>query len=432
MLTGHSFMGCIIAGSLALFGLGFPLAGNAIRDFIADNPWVPTVRIILVMSGTLIVVGAIVANLVKRKKHDTGPCGIDSDRIALRYLLAAQFLIPFSCFMLAANTYCDFFLFQSSAALLILIVGIIVAVRSRKYRYIFYLLIIFILVAGLAPHTSAGVLGRIVGFTKALGCYAHPYFHSAKRRNCDSDEDAIMLLLDALINFSKTYLPNTRGGSMDAPLVLSSRIDPEEIDDESHNLDIFDRFPVEFYEKTFSPLKPADVLEYIDNVEMHLGTPQQYEGLMFSHHTSSIHAGPTVCLYKRLPSMREKVEAQISLAETIRAVDQRGVVEKVLSSHFLPDIMGNSRAFSKQKVRCTNCGAKYRRMPLTGKCKCGGNLILSVSKGSVTKYLDISQELVNRYPVSHYLKQRLEIQEFGINSLFESDKSKQSSLDVFF
>ena len=288
------------------------------------------------------------------------------------------------------------------------------------------------LVAGLAPHTSAGVLGRIVGFTKALGCYAHPYFHSAKRRNCDSDEDAVMLLLDALINFSKSYLPNTRGGSMDAPLVLSSRIDPEEIDDESHNLDIFERFPVEFYEETYTPHKPAEVLKYIDNVEMHLGTPQQYEGLMFSHHTSSIHAGPTVCLYKRLPSMREKVEAQIALAETIRAVDQRGVVEKVLSSHFLPDIMGNSRAFSKQKVRCPKCGAKYRRMPLTGKCKCGGNLILSVSKGSVTKYLEISQELVNRYPVSHYLKQRLEIQEYGINSLFESDKSKQSSLDVFF
>ena len=288
------------------------------------------------------------------------------------------------------------------------------------------------LVAGLAPHTSAGVLGRIVGFTKALGCYAHPYFHSAKRRNCDSDEDAVMLLLDALINFSKSYLPNTRGGSMDAPLVLSSRIDPEEIDDESHNLDIFERFPVEFYEKTYSPLKPAEVLEYIDTVEKHLGTPEQYEGLMFSHHTSSIHAGPTVCLYKRLPTMREKVEAQISLAESIRAVDQRGVVERVLSSHFLPDIMGNSRAFSKQKVRCTKCGSKYRRMPLTGKCKCGGNLILSVSKGSVTKYLEISQELVNRYPVSHYLKQRLEIQEFGIKSLFESDKSKQSSLDVFF
>ncbi len=288
------------------------------------------------------------------------------------------------------------------------------------------------LIAGLAPHTSAGVLGRIVGFTKALGCYAHPYFHSAKRRNCDSDEDSVMLLLDPLINFSKTYLPSTRGGSMDAPLVLSTRIDPQEIDDESHNLDIYERFPLEFFERTKkNGLKPADFLDLIDNVSMHLGKPEQYEDLMFSHHTTNIHAGPTLCLYKKLPSMKEKVEGQIGLAEKIRAVDQRGVVEGVLSSHFLPDIMGNVRAFSKQKVRCTKCNSKYRRMPLSGKCKCGGNLILSVSKGSVTKYLDISQQLVHRYPVSHYLEQRLEIQEFGINSLFESDKSKQSSLDIF-
>lgn len=288
------------------------------------------------------------------------------------------------------------------------------------------------LIAGLAPHTSAGVLGRIVGFTSARGCYAHPYFHSAKRRNCDSDEDSVLLLLDALINFSKSYLPSTRGGSMDAPLVLSTRIDPEEIDDESHNLDIFERFPLEFFERSQKPLKPAEMLDLIDNVEMHLGTDRQYHDLMFSHHTSSIHAGPKICLYKRLGSMKEKVEAQILLAEQIRAVDQRGVVEGVLSSHFLPDIMGNSRAFSKQKVRCPKCNTKYRRMPLTGKCKCGGNLILSVSKGSVVKYLEISQDLVHRYPVSHYLEQRLEIQEFGINSLFESDKSKQSSLDIFF
>ena len=288
------------------------------------------------------------------------------------------------------------------------------------------------LVAGLAPHTSAGVLGRIVGYTEALACYAHPYFHSAKRRNCDSDEDSVILLLDALINFSKSYLPSTRGGSMDAPLVLSSRIDPEEIDDESQKVDIMTRFPLEFFEKTQEPLKPAELLDYVDNVGMHLGTPEQYENLMFSHHTSSIHAGPHLCLYKRLNSMSDKVEAQINIAEKIRAVDQRGVVEGVLSSHFLPDIMGNVRAFSRQKVRCTKCNAKYRRIPLSGKCKCGGNLVLSVSKGSVTKYLEISQDLVNRYPVSHYLSQRLEIQEFGIDSLFESDKSKQSSLDFFF
>jgi len=42
-----------------------------------------------------------------------------------------------------------------------------------------------------------------------------------------------MLLMDGLLNFSKTFLPDQRGGRMDAPLVMSSRIDPSEIDDEA-------------------------------------------------------------------------------------------------------------------------------------------------------------------------------------------------------
>ena len=287
------------------------------------------------------------------------------------------------------------------------------------------------LVVGLAPHTSAGVLGRIVGFTKAACCYAHPYFHSAKRRNCDSDEDSIMLLLDALLNFSKVYLPSTRGGRMDAPLVLSSRIDPEEIDDESHNIDVMSKIPIELYNKTLEFAKPSEVLELVDNVKKRLGTEDQYQGLIYSHDTTSIHSGPKLCLYKMLPTMKEKVDGQIKLAERIRAVDQKGVVEGVLMSHFLPDMAGNSRAFSRQKVRCTKCNKKYRRIPLSGDCVCGSNLILSISKGSVIKYLEISKDLSQRYPIDNYLVQRIELIESSINSLFESDKSKQSSLDVF-
>ena len=287
------------------------------------------------------------------------------------------------------------------------------------------------LAVGLAPHTSAGVLGRIIGFTKAAACYAHPYFHSAKRRNCDSDEDSVMLLMDALLNFSKVYLPSSRGGRMDAPLVLSSRIDPEEIDDESHNLDTMEMLPLELYQKTMENAKPADVVDMVDNVKKRLGKDEQYHGLIYSHETSSIHQGPKICLYKTLPTMKEKVNEQIRLAERIRAVDQKGVVEGVLNSHFLPDMAGNIRAFARQKVRCTKCNKKYRRIPLTGECTCGGNLILSISKGSVTKYLEISKELASRYPIDPYLVQRIELIESGINSLFESDRSKQSSLDVF-
>ena len=287
------------------------------------------------------------------------------------------------------------------------------------------------LVVGLAPHTSAGVLGRIVGFTKASACYAHPYFHSAKRRNCDSDEDSLMLLMDALLNFSKVYLPSSRGGRMDAPLVLSSRIDPEEIDDESHNLDTMEFLPLELYQKTLEYAKPSEVLELVENVKKRLGKDEQYHGLSYSHETSSIHHGPKISLYKMLPTMKEKVDGQIKLAERIRAVDPRGVVEGVLNSHFLPDMTGNVRAFARQKVRCTSCNKKYRRIPLTGECTCGGNLILSISKGSVVKYLEISKELAGRYPIDPYLVQRIQLLESGINSLFESDRSKQSSLDVF-
>ena len=80
------------------------------------------------------------------------------------------------------------------------------------------------LAIGLAPHTSGGVLCRIIGWTSASAGYAHPLFHAAKRRNCDGDEDSLMMLLDGLLNFSRSILPAGRGGRMDAPLCLSTQI----------------------------------------------------------------------------------------------------------------------------------------------------------------------------------------------------------------
>ena len=62
---------------------------------------------------------------------------------------------------------------------------------------------------------------------------------------CDGDEDCIMLLLDGLLNFSRSFLPQNRGGSMDAPLVLTSRIDPAEIDKEALNVDVGSGYPLE-------------------------------------------------------------------------------------------------------------------------------------------------------------------------------------------
>ena len=87
------------------------------------------------------------------------------------------------------------------------------------------------LLFGLAPHTCACVLGRIVGFTDRNVIYAHPVWHSAKRRDCDGDEDAIMLALDTLLNFSRVYLPAQIGGIMDAPILLIPFVNTKEVRD---------------------------------------------------------------------------------------------------------------------------------------------------------------------------------------------------------
>lgn len=289
-----------------------------------------------------------------------------------------------------------------------------------------------VLLIGLAPHTSAGVLARLVGFTKASVGYAHPFFHASKRRNCDGDEDCIMLLMDGILNFSRSYLPDKRGGKMDAPLVLTTRIDPKEVDKEAHNIDVSARYPLAFYKATQELKNPAELESIMDLVSSRLGTPEQYDHFMFTHDTKDIAAGPLNSSYKTLGSMIEKMEAQLTLANKIRAVDAPDVAERVLKSHFLPDLLGNLRSFSRQRMRCIKCGEKFRRPPLTGACpKCGGNVVLTVYEGAVRKYLEVSKEIGERYGVSSYTRQRIELLDKDICSLFENHRIKQLGLSDF-
>jgi len=288
------------------------------------------------------------------------------------------------------------------------------------------------LLIGLAPHTSAGVLCRLIGYTTASAGYGHPFFHAAKRRNCDGDEDCVMLLLDALLNFSMSYLPEKRGGKMDAPLVMTTRLDPSEVDGEAHNLDLPSKYPLEFYRATQLSASPKDVEGLIDLVSKRLGTEAQYEGFLFTHDTDDIAAGPRNSAYKTLETMIDKMDAQLALAKEIRAVDERDVATRVINSHFLPDLIGNLRAFSRQKVRCVKCGAKFRRPPLSEVCpKCGGRVILTVHEGSVRKYLEVSMKVAEEFGVDDYTKQRLEIIKMDIDSLFQNEKSKQMGLADF-
>jgi DNA polymerase II large subunit len=284
----------------------------------------------------------------------------------------------------------------------------------------------------LAPHISAGMVGRIVGFSKTQGFFAHPLFHAALRRDCDGDEASVSLLLDGLLNFSRKYLPARIGArTMDAPLVLTSCLIPTEVDDQALGLDIVHEYSVELYEAAGEYKNPWDVK--IDQIKHKVNTPLQYEHMGFTHNTTDINNGITCSAYKELPSMQEKLQGQMQLAVKIRAVNEKDVAQMVIEKHFLKDTKGNLRKFSQQNFRCVKCNESYRRPPIAGKClKCSGRIIFTIAEGSVTKYLGPSIDLAKKYEISPYVRQTLDLLQRRVDAEFGVEKEKQEGLQKWF
>lgn len=263
-----------------------------------------------------------------------------------------------------------------------------------------------------------------------------------------------MMLLDGLLNFSREILPANRGGQMDAPLVLTTRINPTEVDKEALNVDCSWYYPSAFYEATLSQPQPKEVLDLVDIVDMRIDTPLSLRGYGYTHDCHSLDAGPALSAYKTLETMVDKMNGQLEIGRKLRAVDVRTVASSVVRSHFLPDLRGNLVAFTRQKIRCMKCAHSYRRLPLAGKCiqtkkggettsggglgikadenrQCGGNLALTVTEGAVRKYIDVTGHVVNTYGVDNYTKQNIEWLAKSVESLFNNDRARQASLFDF-
>jgi DNA polymerase II large subunit len=279
----------------------------------------------------------------------------------------------------------------------------------------------------MAPHTSSSIVGRLIGWTSVRNCYAHPYWHAAKRRNCDGDEDAILMTLDPLLNFSRAYLPEASGGLMDAPLFIVPNLNPGEVDDESHNVDVIRRYPPEFYAMSMRGASTNEFAPLVDTLKSRLGTPAQYTGQYYTHECSNINLGSHLGAYNTLQTMLDKLESQLDLTKKLRAVEGQIVGLKILNSHFMKDIVGNLRAFTRQGFRCSKCNKKYRRPPLKGVCtRCGGPILQTVHKGGITKYLTPAKDIVYKYDLGMYYENRLQLVEEEIDSLFYEEASEET------
>lgn len=284
----------------------------------------------------------------------------------------------------------------------------------------------------ISPHNCACVAARIIGFSKAQAILASPYIHAACRRDCDGDELAIMMLLDTLLNFSRQYLPSHRGGTQDAPLVLNARIRAGEVDDQILDLECVFNYPLEMYELAEQGKHHSSEIK-MDTVKSRLAKGiDPFFGTGFTHDTDNFNNSITNSSYKTLPSMAEKVNAQMDLVDKLRAVDSSDVAKLIIDRHFMRDLRGNLRKFFEQEFRCVGCNMKFRRPPLAGKCSgCGGKIIFTISYGSIVKYLDSALNLANKYKVPSYVHQNLILTQRYIQSVFGKDTEKQVALGSF-
>ena len=283
----------------------------------------------------------------------------------------------------------------------------------------------------MAPHNCAGVACRFIGFSNTLSLIASPYMHAAIRRDCDGDEAALMLLGDVLLNFSRKFLPNRRGSTQDAPLVMNVRIDAGEVDDQILDFEYLREYPLELY-------RAAEKKEHSSKVKVNTVRDvlkkgiDPFIGIGYTHDTTNFNEGVVCSAYKLLDNMEKKVERQMNLVDKLRSVDTKDTARLVIERHFIRDLKGNLRKFSMQGFRCVDCNEVVRRPPLSGKCPvCGGKLIFTIHEGGIKKYMEPAIKLSKEFNLSPYLQQSLVLVKGYVDSIFGKEKEKQSGLGDF-
>jgi DNA polymerase II large subunit len=268
------------------------------------------------------------------------------------------------------------------------------------------------LILGLAPFSMVGIVGRIIGYTENKVVYAHPLWHQLKTRNCNGDIDSITLLLDVFLNFSMEYIPSSRGGSLDVPLIINLSEDWKD---------------TLLYAKYKSI--PLNLMLY-----QHLHENPTVDELLTYNLThlepifQRIHTIDNISQYKFDNKFSEskiiaKIETELRVLRRLRGVEEGEFVDSILENDFLEKISTSISRFFLQPVRCRTCNTTFRRVPLSKYCPvCHRQTIgLTLSEGWVLRYLQIIEQLKDKYisNVSDYCQSWIELIELNKRLLFD-------------
>ena len=284
---------------------------------------------------------------------------------------------------------------------------------SPYYRINSFKDLIGSLIIGLSPFSMVAVLGRIIGFSNNNVAYAHPLWHSLKTRNCNGDIDSITLLLDVLLNFSLEFIPTSRGGTMDVPSIIAFSDKWEEISAYANYDSVKVNLP--FYRilsENKNPLK-EELLSY----KISYLTPS----LPLIHTIDNISRYNFENLFRE-SKIVSKIEMELQVLSRIRAVKEGEFVDNILENDFLPKITASLTRFFLQPVRCNTCNTTFRRVPLNNCPVCfRQNFGLTLSEGWVLRYLDIINQLKEKYnsDISEYCQSWIELIELNKHLLFD-------------
>jgi len=120
---------------------------NPFVELLLNHPeTVTAVRIALVAAGTALAVGAVAWRMVRGTSR-----ALLSDRAAVRLVAVALVVLPLAGLFLSGLTRCDFIGFQTSASLLLVVVGTHLAFRAKEKWYILVYVVEFLLFGSLCP-----------------------------------------------------------------------------------------------------------------------------------------------------------------------------------------------------------------------------------------------------------------------------------------
>lgn len=285
----------------------------------------------------------------------------------------------------------------------------------------------------ISPHTSSGIVNRIIGLMENLGNFCHPTAVVARRRDLDGDIDGSTLFADVALNMSKIYTEGKVGSLMGVPLnlttiyyldqigkqILGRQIEPTYyrglIDDNLKS------YPISFLKQNILKVEDRMLDKLIPVQEYYYNTP--YFNLSTNHIKN---------LYKDSIDNNTKVDSVLLLQSRMPFIDQTECIKGVINGHIIPDLMGNSNSFFKQKLKCSFCKKNYTFEPLMLKCYyCKiGELQYTIHPKMVIKYVPLLKRLREYRLQNEALNQKIDFILKESTLVFDTKKPSKSLSDL--